>query len=274
MKKALYYLLVLILITMASCSDEHSYIPEISHYTSSNDSDVVESDCEGFCTYFLTPISSPLGDDGLPCESTIEFVFISESGEEHRFSYVPKDGPPPAVTLPSCQTYSMTVTSIDGQPKCGTFEWVFATKDFACFHRFSHFVEERGDLIEVTLPDYWVTIPPPSNYGGCKCPTIEEHEPEDVCTRIEFAIDVSYTKTGIDDDCCEFVIEITNRSARNYRLIVDGNVLANIGPGQTFSQTSTQCDGGSNVFDGSYIALPNDLETVCLELIVPDCDDM
>lgn len=181
MKNLAILLFLILLIIFSACSDE-GFETESLNYSNFNSS--VTSTDPMMCCYDLVEISSATGDDGQPCESLVEFVFILDTGEEFISSYVPADGPPPSICLPDGHEFSMFIRSKLGQSSCGDFEWALQSEGEACPGTFTHFVESRPDLISINRPQYVVTLPHSDEITtNCECPDVEE---EPCANEIEF----------------------------------------------------------------------------------------
>lgn len=173
MKSIIKLISLFVLITFSSCSDESNYS---SLTTADLDSELIQTR-ENLCPYNITLVSSSLGDDGEPCETLVEFVFISETGEEIIYSYNPADGPPPTIFLPPGETFALHIRSQGGQSSCGDFEWRLSYDEASkCIPVYSHYVDSRPDLIVNGEPDYLVIIP-----EDCSCPGPDPDPEPEIC---------------------------------------------------------------------------------------------
>ena len=119
------------------------------------------------CEYELSinPLTVGLDEDGDPCEITVEFHFLSDTGEEFVFSYDAATDDVPSWTLPAGTHFDMWIvdTGYGSSAACGDYYWDISIGGEYCM-TFKDYVEERPDIIDLERPHHSLST------GACKCP--------------------------------------------------------------------------------------------------------
>lgn len=119
------------------------------------------------CEYELTlnPLTVGTDADGNPCEIDIDFVFVSNSGQEFSFSFDAANEDPPTWILPANSTFDMWIVDIGygGSEACGDYYFDISINGESC-GTISDYIEERPDIIDPNTPKATFST------GNCECP--------------------------------------------------------------------------------------------------------
>jgi len=148
MKKLQFLLCFGLLLTIFSCSDLPNTSPR---------------ECEYELT--INPLTVGLDEDGDPCEITVDFHFLSDSGEEYVFSYDAATDDLTTWTLPAGTSFGMWIvdTGYGSSADCGDFYWDISIDGEYCM-TLKDYIEERPDIIDVNRPNHSLST------GPCDCP--------------------------------------------------------------------------------------------------------